>query len=87
MSVAYSFHILTQIFLTINKCCRTIKKYCLLMKTVWTLTNLPVNGIVRVLHLRNGDSHGQETYLAPSADKQTCNYDTQCSNQDKSSSY
>ena len=27
-----------------------------------------------------GDSQGQETFLAPSAHKQTRNYDTECSN-------
>ena len=35
-----------------------------------------VNAIVRLPHPRSGDSQGQETFLAPSADKQTCNYDT-----------
>ena len=34
-------------------------------------TNLPVNVIVRLPHPRSGDSQGQETFLAPSADKQT----------------
>ena len=29
---------------------------------------------------RSGDSHGQETFLAPSANKQTRNHDTECSN-------
>ena len=37
--------------------------------------NLPVNAIVRLSHPRSGDSQGQETFLAPSADNQTCNYD------------
>ena len=32
-------------------------------------TNLPVNVIVRLPHLRSGDSQGQETFLAPSADR------------------
>ena len=27
-----------------------------------------------------GDSQGQETFLALSANKQTCNYDTECLN-------
>ena len=36
--------------------------------------------IVRVPHPRSGDSQGQETFLAPSADKQTRNYDIECSN-------
>ena len=31
--------------------------------------------IVRLPHPRSGDSQGQETFLAPSADKQTRNYD------------
>ena len=26
------------------------------------------------------DSQGQETFLAPSIDNQTCNYDKECSN-------
>ena len=45
-------------------------------------TNLPLNAIVRLphLHLRSGDSQGQEMFLASSAEKQTRNYDTQCSN-------
>ena len=38
-------------------------------------TNLPVNAIVRLPHPRSGDSQGQERFLAPSADKQTRNYD------------
>ena len=43
-------------------------------------TNLPINVIVRLPHPRSGDSQSQETFLAPSADKQTHNYDTECSN-------
>ena len=43
-------------------------------------TNLPANAIVRLSHPQSGDSQGQETILAPPADKQTCNYDTECSN-------
>ena len=38
-------------------------------------TNLAVNPIVRLPHPWCGDSQGQETFLAPSADKQTRNYD------------
>ena len=34
-------------------------------------TNLPVNAIVRLPHPRSGDSQDQETFLAPSVDKQT----------------
>ena len=36
-----------------------------------THTNLPVNAIVRLPHPWSRDSQGQETFLAPSADKQT----------------
>ena len=43
-------------------------------------TNLLVNAIVRLSHPQSGYSQGQETFLAPSADKQTCNYDRECSN-------
>ena len=47
----------------------------------WAIhTNLPVNVIARLLHPRIGDSQGQKTFLAPSADKQTRNYDKECSN-------
>ena len=42
--------------------------------------NLPVNAIVRLPYPRSGNNLGQETFLAPSADKQTRNYDTECSN-------
>ena len=31
-------------------------------------------------HSQSGDSQGQEVFLAPSTDKQTSNYDTECSN-------
>ena len=43
---------------------------------IYIYTNLPVNAIVKLPHLWSRDSQGQETFLAPSADKQTCNYDT-----------
>ena len=42
--------------------------------------NLPVNVIVKLPHPRSGDSQSQEMFLAPSDDKQTCNYDTECLN-------
>ena len=45
---------------------------------IYIYTNLPVNAIVRLFHPRSGDNQGQETFLAPSADKQTRNYDTEC---------
>ena len=47
---------------------------------IYIHTNLPVNVIVRPPHPRSRDSQGQETFLAPSAGKQTRNYDTACSN-------
>ena len=47
---------------------------------IYTYTNLPVNALVRLPHPQSGDSQGQETFLAPSADKKTRNYDTECSN-------
>ena len=40
-----------------------------------------LNAIVRLPHPQSGDSQGQETFLAPSADKQTRSYDTESSNQ------
>ena len=43
---------------------------------IQAFANLRVNVIVRLPHPRSEDSQGQETFLAPSADKQTCNYDT-----------
>ena len=53
---------------------------CSKMKWWAIYTNLPVNVIVRLPHPRSGNSQGQEMFLAPSADKQTRNYDTECSN-------
>ena len=47
---------------------------------IYIYINLPVDYIVRLPHPRSGDSKGQETFLATSADKQTRNYDTECSN-------
>ena len=47
----------------------------------WAIhTNLPVDVIVRLPHLQSGDSQGQKTFLAPSADKQITNYDIDISN-------
>ena len=46
---------------------------------IYIYTNLPVSAIVRIPHPRSGDSYGQETFLAPSADRQTCNHDTRYS--------
>ena len=53
---------------------------CRKMKWWATYTNLPVSDLVRLPHPWNGDNQGQEMFLAPSADKQTCNYDTEYSN-------
>ena len=38
------------------------------------------NTIARLFHLLSRDSPGQKTFLAHSVDKQTGNYDTECSN-------
>ena len=48
---------------------------------IYIYTKLAVNAIVRLPHPRSGDSLGKETPQAPSADKQTRNYDIECSNQ------
>ena len=47
---------------------------------IYLHANLPVNAIVRLPHPRSGDIQSQETFLASSADKQTRNYDIECSN-------
>ena len=47
---------------------------------IYIYTNLTVNAIVRLPHPRSEDSQGQKTFLAPSAEKQTRNYDIECSN-------
>ena len=47
---------------------------------IYIYTNSHVNDIVRLPHTWSGDSQGQEMFLAPSDDKQTCNYDTECCN-------
>ena len=39
---------------------------------------------VRLPNPWSGDSQGQETFLAPSADTQIRNYDTECSNHHRS---
>ena len=48
---------------------------CIKMKWWAISTNLPVNAIVRLLHRRRGHSQDPETLLAPSTDKQSCNYE------------
>ena len=44
------------------------------------ILNLLVYAIVRLSDPWTKDSHGQETFLAPSPDNPTRNYDTECSN-------
>ena len=44
------------------------------------ITDLLGNVIVRLPHPRSGNSLGQETFLAPLADKQTRNHGTECLN-------
>ena len=47
----------------------------------WAIyTNLPMDVIVRLPHPPSGDSQGKETFLPPSVDKQTRNYDREFSN-------
>ena len=53
---------------------------CSKMKWWAIYTKWPENAIVRLPYPRSGYSQGQETFLAPSADKQTRNYDIECSN-------
>ena len=43
---------------------------------IYIYINLPVNAKVRLPHPWSGGSQDQGTFLAPSADKQTRNYDT-----------
>ena len=47
----------------------------------WAIhTNIPVDVIVRLPQPWSGDSQNQETFWAPSAEKQTRNYQIECSN-------
>ena len=57
-----------------------IHTYTYIFIYIYICTNLPMSDIVRLPHLRSEDSQGQETFLAPSADKQTRNHNTECSN-------
>ena len=51
----------------------------------WAMyTNFPMDAIVRLPHPRSANSQGQETFLEPSADKETRNYDRECSNHHQS---
>ena len=40
---------------------------------IYIYTNLPVSDVVGIPRPWSGDSQGQETFLAPSADKETRN--------------
>ena len=53
---------------------------CSNMKWLAIYTNLAMDVIVRLPHPGSGDTPGQETFLAPSADKPTRNDDIECSN-------
>ena len=64
------------IYLTLYNWALYIKNLHELDIYIYIYTNLPVNAIVTLLHPRSGDSQAQETFLVPSADKQTCKYDT-----------
>ena len=50
------------------------------MKWCVVYTNLPINAIVTLPHPRSRNSQGQETFLAPSEYRQTCNSERECSN-------
>ena len=54
--------------------------YIVIYIYIYIYANLPVNIIVKLPHPHSGDSQGQKTFLAPSGNKQTRNYDTECSN-------
>ena len=54
--------------------------YIYIYVCIYIHANLPVDEIVRPPHTSSGDSQGQKTFLAPSVDKQTQNYETRCSN-------
>ena len=47
---------------------------------MYIYTNLVINTVVRLPHPWIVDSQGQKMFLAPSADKQTRNYNVECSN-------
>ena len=47
---------------------------------MYIYTNLTLDVSVRLFHPRSGDSQSQETFLALSTDKETQNYDKECSN-------
>ena len=48
----------------------------------WAInTSLPMDVIFRLPHPRSGHSQGQKKFSSPSVDKQTRNYDIECSNQ------
>ena len=56
-----------------------INTYTYIVIYIHIYTNFPVNAVVRLPHPQSGDSQGHETFLAPSADKETRNYYLKCS--------
>ena len=83
--IYYSLHIIIYIYMYIYiyPYIYIYIKHIDIYSHIYIYTNLPVlpvNVIVRLPHSWNGDTKGQETVLAPSADKETCKYDTECSN-------
>ena len=60
--------------------CMYIYVYIYIYIYIYIHTNLSVNAIVRQAHPRSGDSQGKKTFVTPSADKQSRNYDIECSN-------
>ena len=59
---------------------RTKDFSCIKMKWSVIYPNVAAKTLVRVRQYSSGDSHGQEQVLAPSAENQTYNYDTEYSN-------
>ena len=50
------------------------------MKWLAMYTNLPLNVIIRLPYPWSGDSQCKQTFLAPFADNESRNYETECSN-------
>ena len=54
-----------------TNCIHYIHEVCVYI--IYIYTNLPVSDVVGIPRPWSGDSQGQETFLAPSADKETRN--------------
>ena len=54
--------------------------YIYMCEYIYIYTHKFTSKCHRLPHPRSGDSQGQETFLVPSTNKQTCNYDKECSN-------